>query len=1121
MSGSSALGAGDPLAGGPALARLWRALAVLAWALALLGSTLGLAVGRAVYQRGVVYGDPGPALPDLDGPERAINTQLEVEPDAEAQRRSLQMIRAAGFGWIRQQFSWAAIEGSGKGQFFDAGAGRSTWEPYDQIVRLAQEEGLMVVARLDLPPAWARPPGSTKTHPPLNVQDYGDFAAQFVAHYRGQIRHVQLWNEPNLIVEWGDQPVDAAAYVELLKAGYLGAKRADPSIRVLSGMLAPTLEPDVPGARGLDDLLYLDRMYRHGAKPYFDILAGNAYGLRTGPEDRQVGVSYTNFPRVLLTREVMLRHEDGGKAVWVTEFGWNALPPGWTGDPSPWGEVSAPEQASYIVGAYARAQREWPWLGPLALWLFRQPRPDPRDPTAYFGLVDEAWRPRPAYDALRATAPGATRRAPGETGGAAPERGGHRVFGPGVYQESAEGLTFTGTWQWTPDGAASLGAVRESPISGATLRLRFRGTKLEVLAPVGPSRGTAYVKINGAAALANRLPFTGSGQAILDFYAPDAVAQRRLVIADHLPDREHEAELTVTGSHSPLSDGPGVGIDAVIVSRAPPVLPPALLGAAWGATLVAGLWMARSLARSGCRSLGHRLATPVNPWADPGAIPEAIPPHAPLAGGVGQPHRHAPFTAPQLVPLSGPGRLAGAWGAGGVALGLAGRLAGKVAWRKAGALAIAAGLPLAPLSVATPLGRFSPVELLMVLYAGANVAWLYLAGQVRGRYGAFAVPALLIVVAGLISLAVAEYPRLALRELRTVVLGPAVFYVLTRAVLRGSERDDRGGDALHLAGAFLMGAAGATLLALGQVALGRDLVAAEGVTRAAALYRSPNNLALLLDRALPLAFALALYRRPGRLRWLFAGAALLCAWALFFTYSRGAWLASGVSLAVVAIPYVGGMPRQARRRLLLWGTVGAVPFLLLVIGLALRVERLRSLLEREGTAFLRLRLWQAALEMVRDHPLWGIGLDQFLYLYPRYMHPDAWREPNLSHPHNLVLDFWLRLGILGLLALAWVIWEAIRRTRRQGALGGEGARAPGWPAGSPAVGVKGSSPRGEGAALGTGPPGLRLGALGALTAVLLHGLIDNSYFVIDLAYSCWILLLLIELSTETSSTVDP
>jgi hypothetical protein len=69
------------LAPRPASTTALRLCAVALWALALAGSTLGFTLGRAVYDRGVVYGDPGPALPDLDGPARAINTQLEVEPD--------------------------------------------------------------------------------------------------------------------------------------------------------------------------------------------------------------------------------------------------------------------------------------------------------------------------------------------------------------------------------------------------------------------------------------------------------------------------------------------------------------------------------------------------------------------------------------------------------------------------------------------------------------------------------------------------------------------------------------------------------------------------------------------------------------------------------------------------------------------------------------------------------------------------------------------------------------------------------------------------------------------------------------------------------------------------------
>ena len=32
------------------------------------------------------------------------------------------------------------------------------------------------------------------------------------------------------------------------------------------------------------------------------------------------------------------------------------------------------------------------------------------------------------------------------------------------------------------------------------------------------------------------------------------------------------------------------------------------------------------------------------------------------------------------------------------------------------------------------------------------------------------------------------------------------------------------------------------------------------------------------------------------------------------------------------------------------------------------------------------------------------------------MLPEAWREPNISHPHNWVLDFWIQMGVLGLVA---------------------------------------------------------------------------------------------------------
>ena len=72
--------------------------------------------------------------------------------------------------------------------------------------------------------------------------------------------------------------------------------------------------------------------------------------------------------------------------------------------------------------------------------------------------------------------------------------------------------------------------------------------------------------------------------------------------------------------------------------------------------------------------------------------------------------------------------------------------------------------------------------------------------------------------------------------------------------------------------------------------------------------------------------------------------------------------------------------------------------------------------------------------MIRDHPFTGVGLDQFLYEYRgRYILPAAWQEPDLNHPHTWLLDWWTRLGLVGmLLGLGWWLaglaatWQRLR-----------------------------------------------------------------------------------------------
>jgi O-antigen ligase len=89
--------------------------------------------------------------------------------------------------------------------------------------------------------------------------------------------------------------------------------------------------------------------------------------------------------------------------------------------------------------------------------------------------------------------------------------------------------------------------------------------------------------------------------------------------------------------------------------------------------------------------------------------------------------------------------------------------------------------------------------------------------------------------------------------------------------------------------------------------------------------------------------------------------------------------------------------------------------------------------------------------------------------------PSAWEEFNLEHPHNLYLDHWTRLGILGILAGVVVQVAFFRQQLRR----------------------PGDTDR-----------GLSIALTGSMVALLAHGLVDNSLFFPDLAMTFFLILAL-------------
>ncbi|HLY67087.1 MAG TPA: cellulase family glycosylhydrolase, partial [Chloroflexota bacterium] len=216
----------------------------------------------ALFTRGVTYGTQLSAVSNVPDKPYGVNVELDKIVDEADLQRSIDLIAAGGFRFIRQVFAWNELEISAKGDFYDHKNGKSAWDKYDRIVDKANAAGLQVIARLERPPDWARPPGTTETNPPANDDDYGDFVAAFVQHYGSRVPYIQIWNEPNRFEDWGSQPVDPAAYTRLLKIGYARAKQVNPGVSVLSAALTPTTDCCT---KNRPDPLYLQQMYDAGA----------------------------------------------------------------------------------------------------------------------------------------------------------------------------------------------------------------------------------------------------------------------------------------------------------------------------------------------------------------------------------------------------------------------------------------------------------------------------------------------------------------------------------------------------------------------------------------------------------------------------------------------------------------------------------------------------------------------------------------------------------------------------------------------------------------------------------------------------------------------------------------
>ncbi|OGY87314.1 MAG: hypothetical protein A2233_01270 [Candidatus Kerfeldbacteria bacterium RIFOXYA2_FULL_38_24] len=239
--------------------------------------------------------------------------------------------------------------------------------------------------------------------------------------------------------------------------------------------------------------------------------------------------------------------------------------------------------------------------------------------------------------------------------------------------------------------------------------------------------------------------------------------------------------------------------------------------------------------------------------------------------------------------------------------------------------------------------------------------------------------------------------------------------------------------------------------------------------RATAFYGYPNAVGLFLAPICAFFIGtLPFWAQFKKLqRWFVLSVIILTLVAIFLSHAEGALVALGISVVVVVF--------FTKWR---WLVIG-ISTIILILALILPFTR-EILFFQDVSGQVRLALWQGTFHLLKAQPIFGAGLGGFPQTYDLYRLPA--HVELLLYPHNIFLDFWVELGIIGLglflmvlgLIFFWLIKKILKNQQQH----------------------------------------FLLPLLGVFVCVVIYGLVDVPYFKNDLAVLFWTWLGLVVLSKK-------
>lgn len=287
----------------------------------------------------------------------------------------LDLIAAAGFKFIRMDFTWAGIERK-KGEY--------DWSAYDELAANLEKRGLRAIYILDYSNALyeetitvtdkrtkvERKDVASPQHPE-SIEAFARWAGAAAKRYRG--RHIiwEIWNEPNISF-WKPKP-DVAQYIALALATCRAVRAADPQATIVA-----------PASSGFP-WEFFETMFASGVLKHLDAVSVHPYR----PYSKSPETAAADYLRL---RGLIAKYAPADKRnlpVISGEWGYATHDKG----------VSLDTQAAFIA-----RQQLANLLNDVPLSIWYDWKNDGTDATYNehnFGIVDNRLKPKPSYVAAQ------------------------------------------------------------------------------------------------------------------------------------------------------------------------------------------------------------------------------------------------------------------------------------------------------------------------------------------------------------------------------------------------------------------------------------------------------------------------------------------------------------------------------------------------------------------------------------------------------------------------------------------------------------------------------------------------------------------------------------------------